>query len=130
MKQNHEKLAGEWMQRARSDFKYAKAGEKETGQHHITCFLCHQAAEKSLKGLLVLENIPPPKTHHLGILLGKALPFYSDLASIQKEVRKLDKFYIPARYPDDTFLEFTDEDARQALETAEKCLSICGKALL
>ena len=40
------------------------------------------------------------------------------------------KFYIPARYPDDTFLEFKKEDAAFALEITEKLLTICDTARL
>lgn len=129
MKNPNEKLAKEWIQKAQSDLQYAKAGERETKQHHITCFLCHQAAEKCLKGLLALENISPPKTHNLGLLLGKAPAGYSELAGLQKEVRKLDKYYIAARYPDDTFTEFTHEDAAHALSIAAKLLAAAQEIL-
>lgn len=126
----NEKLAQEWLQKAQSDLLYAKAGEKETKQHHITCFLCHQAAEKCLKGLLALQNIAPLKTHNLGLLMGKALAGHRELSELQREIRKLDKFYISARYPGDTFTEFTHEDAAHALDTVSKLLAAAKEALL
>lgn len=42
MKFKNKRLADEWFERAESDWLYARAGEKETGRHAVTCFLCHQ----------------------------------------------------------------------------------------
>lgn len=122
MKKVNEKLAQEWFEKAKSDLLYAKAGEKETNQHHITCFLCHQCCEKCLKGLLTLTGQIPPRTHNLALLLGKVLPHHPPLTKLQKEVRKLDKYYISTRYPDDTYTEFKKEDADHALSVAQALL--------
>jgi|SRR3989338_1198175 len=122
MSKKNKKLAEEWVDRAESDLQYARAGEKETAQHHITCFLCHQAVEKILKGLLVFSGEIPPKTHHVGLLISKVSAMYPALGALQTEIRRLDKYYIPARYPDDTRLDFTPEDANTALEVARKVL--------
>lgn len=124
MKKASEKLAEEWFEKAKSDLLYAKAGEKETGQHHITCFLCHQSCEKCLKGLITLAGEKPPRTNNLALLLGKVLPHHSHLEKLQREIRKLDKYYISARYPDDTYTDFKKEDADQALATAQELLLI------
>lgn len=117
-------LAKEWINRAISDLKYAYAGEKETGQHHITCYLCHQAVEKTLKGLLVLEGETPKKTHHLGLLVSEIAKHYPDFSDLKQSIRRLDKYYIPARYPDDMTMEFTSDDAKSALETADKVIEL------
>ena len=60
----------------------------------------------------------PPKTHNLGLLLGKVVPYHPALVPLQKKIRRLDKYYISARYPDNTFTEFKKEDADIALQTA------------
>ncbi|MBI2981726.1 MAG: HEPN domain-containing protein [Deltaproteobacteria bacterium] len=120
MKSRDRSLAQEWLERAKSDFLYAQAGEKETGQHHVTCFLCHQSAEKLLKGLLVLADEVPQKTHHLAFLISKVASHYPSFAEFKREIRRLDKFYVPSRYPDNTLLEFTPEDAKEALLTVKK----------
>lgn len=117
-------LAKEWIDRAFSDLKYAYAGEKETGQHHVTCYLCHQAVEKNLKGLIVLEGGTPKKTHHLGLLVSEVAKHYPAFLDLRQNIRKLDKFYIPARYPDDMTMEFTGDDAKNALETASKVIEL------
>ena len=117
-------LAKEWIDRAASDLKYAYAGEKETGQHHITCYLCHQAVEKALKGLIVLEGSVPKKTHHLGMLTSEVIKKYPSIEEILRDIRKLDKYYIPARYPDDMTMEFASEDAERALKTAQEVIDL------
>ena len=129
MSEKQKKLAHEWIDRAWSDFQYAQAGEKETQQHHITCFLCHQAVEKAVKAMLIVDGIVPTRSHHLGFLFSQILDRHSLFASIQMDVRKLDKFYIPARYPDDVVTTFTAEDARLALQTAEKMLRLVEETL-
>ena len=122
MKEKNRTLANEWFDRASSDLQYAKAGEKETGQHHITCFLCHQSVEKLLKGLIVLNGESPPKTHNLTILFSKPVIFLKILEKLQTDIRKLDKFYIPARYPGNDYSEFSEKDAQQALATTRQVM--------
>ncbi|MFH1831058.1 MAG: HEPN domain-containing protein [Pseudomonadota bacterium] len=124
MKKKNKKLATEWLDRAKSDLQYAAAGEKETEQHHITCFLCHQAVEKALKGLAVLVNKTPKKTHNLGLLMSEAISEYKSFLALQKDVRRLDKYYIPARYPDDMVFEFAKEDAQNALTIAKHVIDL------
>lgn len=124
MKNGNKKLAGEWLTRAQSDLRYAEAGEKETGEHHVTCFLCHQAAEKLLKGLVVSDGGTPQKTHNLNLLLSQVAPVYPSVSEISKDVRKLDKFYIPARYPGGAIYKFAPEDSKFALSTTKRLLEI------
>ncbi|MFH0799822.1 MAG: HEPN domain-containing protein [Pseudomonadota bacterium] len=124
MSKDLKKMAEEWFDRAASDLKYARAGEKETGEHHVTCFLCHQAVEKTLKGLIVLADKVPQKTHHLGLLTGVAAADYPAIYGIVKDIRRLDKFYAPSRYPGGFAPEFKSEDAELAISTASHVLDI------
>jgi HEPN domain-containing protein len=124
MKLKNKRLAQEWFDRAKSDYLYAQAGEKETGQHHITCFLCHQAVEKILKGFLAGSGIAPQKTHSLRLLLTQVKEHFPDLAFEESDARKLDTFYIPSRYPGPVISEFRPKDAHTALEVEERFLKI------
>lgn len=126
MNKNLKKLSKEWFDRAASDLKYARAGEKETGEHGVTCFLCHQSVEKALKGLIVLAGDIPQKTHHLGLLMGSAAPKYPSLSGITRDVRRLDKFYVTARYPGGSAPEFEAADAALAISTAEHILDVAN----
>lgn len=123
------RLANEWICRAESDLEYARAGQKETSQHHITCYLCHQAVEKALKGLLVLADVLPQKTHNLRLLIAKVVLIYPAFASLQRDVGRIDKYYIPARYPNGIDMEFCEGDAKGALEIAERLLSLAQQSI-
>lgn len=121
--------ANEWFARASSDLQYAQAGERETAQHHVTCFLCQQVVEKTLKGLLAAAGKALEKTHHLGRLATLALPFYHDLRDHIPALRHLDKYYVAARYPDDLATDFTAADAQEALRIAATVLDFAHKAV-
>jgi HEPN domain-containing protein len=124
---NRMALALEWLGRAESDLKYARAGEKETSMHHVTCYLCHQSVEKSLKGLAVMAGETPPKTHNLSLLASRAAGSYSAVAPLKRDIKKLDKFYVPARYPDGIDFNFQPADAASALGVAEKVLALAER---
>lgn len=124
MQLKHKRLAQEWFDRAHSDFLYAQAGEQETEQHHITCFLCHQAVEKILKGILAGNGSAPEKTHSLRLLMTQVKKIFPDLPCEETDVRKLDAYYIPSRYPGPVISEFRKKDAETALEIAARFLEL------
>jgi HEPN domain-containing protein len=62
-------------------------------------FHSQQAVEKSLKALLVFQNIDVPKTHSLNKLF-KMCEAYIDLKNTDL-VHLLDSLYIESRYPGD-----------------------------
>ncbi len=121
------KQAQEWINRAQSDLQYAEAGERETQQHHITCFLCQQAVEKMLKGLLVAAGETPERTHSLGRLASLVEAHFPKIGPHISKIRKLDKYYIASRYPDDLTTDFSKEDAAQALEIATSIIALAEK---
>src|SRR6266699_7289308 len=60
----------EWLRRARSNLHRAKMfGGDPEAVYEDSCFDAQQAAEKSLKGLLVHLAIPFPKTHSIADLI-------------------------------------------------------------
>jgi len=81
------------------------------------CFHCQQAAEKYLKGYLVGERVPFPKTHDLTsleMLVSGKLPgieLISDLLLL------LNRFGVLTRYPGD---ETTATDAKRALKAIKE----------
>jgi HEPN domain-containing protein len=60
---------------------------------------CQQAAEKALKGLLVWQDQPFPKTHDLGRLGNQAVGLDQTLESLVSEVVELTKYAWIFRYP-------------------------------
>ncbi|HAV21216.1 MAG TPA: DNA-binding protein, partial [Firmicutes bacterium] len=54
----------QWIRRARSNLARAKQGrQSEDIMYEALCFDAQQAAERSLKGLLVFLKKNPPRTH-------------------------------------------------------------------
>jgi HEPN domain-containing protein len=106
-------LANEWFQYAEQDL---HAANKLLGEiNHITCFHSQQAAEKYIKGLLVLRQIDFRKSHDLGYLLGLLnieIPEKIFLAS-----ENLTEYAVEARYPGD-FSSISDSEAEKAIAYA------------
>ena len=87
-----------WFEFARTDLRVAELAQQD-GLPHQACFHAHQAVEKILKGFLLLRGRRVPRTHSLLELgkLAQALGFPAELA---QEIRVLDAYYLPTRYPD------------------------------
>lgn len=74
----------------------------------IICFHCQQAAEKVLKGIMVRNDIDPPKMHSLPELLQKC----KDLTSMPEELElscdRLNAYGVQPRYPATVMVEEAD----------------------
>lgn len=96
------------------------------------CFHAQQAVEKAMKGLLIAQGRPCPKTHdlvHLNDLLGS--PEWMETRIDQLNL--FNQLYIPIRYPDAVVGTLPDRlpgqrDAENFLQWAEEiCQLIRGK---
>lgn len=65
----------------------------------VAAYHCQQAAEKLIKGLLVLAATPFRKTHDLDELSAAAVPLYPDLESLLGYVRVRTYWGFAFRYP-------------------------------
>jgi HEPN domain-containing protein len=111
-----------WLRFAQEDLRMAELALRD-GIYNQVCFHAQQCAEKAIKGLLAFQDVAPPRTHRIADLLSlvKNDPF-------DVEVRLLDRFYIPTRYPDalpGMLPEGLPEriDAEHALDTAHQVLA-------
>ena len=96
------------------------------------CLHSHQCAEKPLKALVVERGESPPGIHRLTDLL--TLLGVPDLDELTDELRSLEGFYIPTRYPDallNTLPEGLPEEqeAQEAL-TAARSVSDATRGIL
>lgn len=94
----------------------------------LACFHAQQAAEKALKAVLHAVGQRPVLGHsvaELGAAVEEHSPPYKELRA---EVAKLDRYYIPTRYPNglpeggDPSGAFDAADARDAIATAERAI--------
>jgi HEPN domain-containing protein len=83
------------------------------------CFHAQQAAEKSLKALLVARGEVPPRTHDLTGLLNRAIPYEPSLSSLAADATMLTSYAVEVRYPD-SLVSFTEADGRRALDAGRR----------
>ena len=89
--------ARRWLAFAEEDLQVAELAF-ENSLWNPVCFHSHQCAEKLLKALVVKKGGSPPRTHRLTDLLTLLEP--PALDELADELRSLEGFYIPTRYPD------------------------------
>ncbi len=99
-------------------------------QHHYNgefyegaCFECQQAAEFALKAFLYSKGESYIRTHSVENLGQLCESYEPDFATIARDAKKLDTFYVTTRYPDTLGGDlpeehFDKEDAHQALDRA------------
>jgi|SRR5579863_4074163 HEPN domain-containing protein len=83
------------------------------------CFHAQQAAEKSLKALLVARGILPPHKHDLTDLLTRALAFEPTLRSLAADATMLTSYAVEVRYPD-SLVTCTAADGHAALAAGRR----------
>ncbi len=117
--------AESWLKRARDDLKMASFG-LEGKVYPQACFHSQQVVEKTFKALVGRQQyFAPPRAHMQKDLLALLPPeWFGDL---REEIRTLDYYYIPTRYPTAEpgllpYGEPSQEQAESAVNTARTIL--------
>lgn len=124
--------AADWLAQAAHDLQHAR-NALSTGDYDWACFASQQSAEKSVKALL-LHSGGEGWGHSVTRLLVDLKAGLSVPEDILAASRRLDKHYIPARYPNGfasgTPSEYyADDDARQAIADAETVHNFCRNSV-
>ena len=127
--QLHEK----WLAKAEEDLAFAKLGFKEKFYSQV-CFLSQQVVEKSLKAFPLAENRPYPRLHKVVELAILCKEIAGPLVPFKNDLKILDEFYIPTRYPDAVPGSLPTgmpslQDADHALQVAETILELVKQAI-
>ena len=108
----------EWLNRARSNLAQAQARIKGVYLEDL-CFNAQQAAEKAIKGVLILNQVEFPYVHDIAELLGlvieKAL---CDVPAGVYRAASLTRYAVMARYPG-VLDPATEEQYEEAIAVAE-----------
>ncbi|HCG91431.1 MAG TPA: DNA-binding protein [Dehalococcoidia bacterium] len=123
-----------WVKQALQDLEDAEYNQ--TGaKYNIACFLCHQAAEKSIKGYLYFRGAEDVWGHSLSDLCEDAKLFEMFFDTIKSEARQLDKYFEMTRYP--SYLPggtpseaFEEADSIRALELSELVVSFVKERVI
>jgi HEPN domain-containing protein len=118
----------DWLRQAEADLAAAHTLQ-QAGHWAWCCFTCQQVAEKALKAIGEQRRLLQ-RGHDL-VALGGLLGLSAELTKV---CMRLDRHYIPTRYPD-AFAQgapsdhFSDDDAKGALEDAAAVLAFAREAL-
>ncbi len=122
----------DWLAQAIHDLEHARHAS-EDGDYDWACFAAQQAAEKSVKALFLSLG-----GDGWGHVVTRLLLDLENRLTIPEELvqaaRRLDKHYIPTRYPNGFDLGapkdyYTADEARQAVEDAERIYDFCQQSL-
>ena len=118
-------VARRWLTIARTDVRAVEVCLADADPlMGIAAFHCQQAAEKLLKGLLVLGDMPFSKTHDIGKLYDLAGSRYPDRRAAIATLVPLTDWAVVYRYPGDyEFVEPSLDDLRTALRAIEDLAS-------
>jgi HEPN domain-containing protein len=130
---NPKKLPGspqEWLSHAKSDLRLAHlAAKDELVRREQACFHAQQAAEKAIKvHPLLSAGIEFPLTHDIEELLEIADNSGIRLPGDAQEAGLLTPYAVEFRYPG-SWMEISEADAREALQTAEHVVTWAEAAL-
>lgn len=108
----------EWLKRAKGCILRAKKPIEEGMFYEDFCYDCQQAAEKSLKALIVRLGLTLHRTHSFRKLLNELSKRITIPESLY-DVLKIEVYAVQTRYPDD-FIEVSEVEYKVALEIAER----------
>jgi HEPN domain-containing protein len=117
--------AEDWLNEAQAELRAGR--DLLTGEHWSwCCFTCQQAVEKALKAMC--EHFRTPQFgHNLNMLLQAVEAHLSVAESMRMACARLNRYYIPTRYPDAFDRgapadQFFAADAHQAVADAEEVI--------
>lgn len=112
-------VAQEWLKRAKGNLARAKQRKSQEAFWDDFCFDAQQAAEKSIKAVLIRRQIDFPKTHNIRVLLELLDPQGNELATDIWKAVELSSYAVEIRYPG-AAEPVTRREFRRALAVAEK----------
>jgi HEPN domain-containing protein len=122
----------DWINQARRDIKIA-ARLAEDRSFEWACFVSQQAAEKAVKGVLQKLNATAwgHSVHQLLQVLSQRKPVEAELLGC---AARLDRYYVPTRYPDSfgsgsPYEYFAEADAEDAILCGRRVIEFCESLL-
>lgn len=116
----------DWLRQARSDLAIAKMQAEGDVMPATLAFHAQQAAEKSMKAVLVRASRPFPYSHDLAELITIFDTAGIDFPEQLKIAASLTAYAVGARYPG-MAQQITNDDAKSAREIAEHVLRVVGR---
>ena len=108
----------DWIRYARGDLALAQVPLPEDSFYELLCFHAQQAAEKSIKAVLVHRGIAFPKTHIIERLIDLLPEDVSKIPELSQSA-KLSVYATVSRYPGDVSESVDEEEYQEAVRLAE-----------
>jgi len=136
MKRPHKEESLRWLTQAKDEFQDADDLRKRN-RFYLALFHFQQAAEKALKAYLYLKvkSIEVFYTHSVDDLLEMTMDIDPDFKEVA-QAKKLDKYYVPTRYPNGLpggvpSRYFDDpKEAEEAMELAKRVNELVEKKVM
>lgn len=118
---------GDWLRNAQGDLALARLRKTRGMLYEHLCFHAQQAAEKSIKAVLLSRGVAFPRTHDLAFLVD-SLPAGISLPPSLIDLPTLSKYAVQHRYPGE-FLSVTARHRAHALRLAEQAVQWATRLL-
>lgn len=112
----------DWIEKAKGDFKAAKTLKDNNCGNDLVAFHCQQTIEKSFKAYLLKNLGQIIEGHSLIYLCQQSARIKSDFKKYLKDCAFINQYYIESRYPSDTPLIVSDEDADECIKISNEIL--------
>lgn len=119
----------DWLRHARSDLALARSFRSQDVLIEDLCFHAQQAAEKSIKAVLLHMGIPFPYTHDIARLVTLLKEAHMMWPDELDEAATLTPYAVEARYPG-LGTEASEEDHRRAVDIAARVLDWAEAVIL
>ena len=125
--------ADRWLRQAESELSAARLLSKREFPAQA-CFMAHQAAEKALKGMALLDGQDDLTGHSISDLISGVSRRHGELAKHSKTAAVLDRYYTWTRYPSDrtddaSFEAYDRSQADEATEAADGIVRTAHRVL-
>lgn len=129
MNPERKEIVRRWYRKAANDLAYAELGLNSGETFYAgAAYHCQQAAEKSIKALLCLSGVTPPKNHDLVRLIELLLPS-QDLSEFMQDAEFLTPMATEFRYPGEQE-QPTKSDAEKPLKFARQIFSAAERLII
>ena len=121
--------SADWLRQAKDDLEWTR-DTLRAGRWAQCCFASQQTAEKAVKALALFRGYDTVKSHSITEIC-KELGINGE---IERRAKRLDLYYISARYPDAfpsgaPFEYFAEDQAAEATAYAEYIVAAVGQAI-
>ena len=122
--------ARRWFQQAEDDMRFVEWTRKEGLFFDKGCFIAQQAGEKALKACLYATGRRHVIGHSLFEMILELSKLEENFQHTINEAKRLDRFYIPTRYPNglpggSPFEVYTADDLEKGVKDLKRLFKTC-----